>query len=781
MTQVFNINVFASEKYLGDVDGDGLVSVSDARLVLQVAAGIKPSSRKIINLCDVDGDKNITVLDAVCVFRMACGVVDLATCPKNNDIVLSDMPEGSYVLKYENEYGVISGFENICTLDVLNDNEEVFYDGLISQNIAPVDAKKIGVYTSDDEKVGEIPLDDLQVNDIGQKQYSFAAISDTHIGSKTSQDDLKNALEYFENDKDIKFTTICGDLSLGGTETNLSLYKKIIDENTTKPVYAISGNHETNAVFAPLAMDSLKPYTGQDLYYYFEVDNDVFIMLGMYDVRDGYEFAEGELQWLYEVLEANRDKRCFLFTHLFPRDGSGDAVDLDLEGDMLNNTQGKVFYSLLSHYSNVLYFHGHSHQKFELQEENEMNNYDNIFGCHSIHIPSLAYPKGIVNGKLVSDYDASEGYLVDVYENSVILRGRDFVTGKFLPIATYCLDTQPKTITEKAYYDPTGTIMNENSTVVKPSAQWYCSEFDKGLITSISFVDEYYGSFDECWDATQAQNGKVTVYRSDTEIFIESKVNSVTANFNSAEMFYGFESLTEIKGFNKFNTTEIVKIDSMFKDCKSLKELNLSCFGSVHPENMKNVFAGCSSLEYLDISYFDLVKVNEFQGMCDGCSSLKTIEFADVNNSKTIYLTNTFRNCGSLEFIDMTKFSGRVYYGSTFSSCVSLTQVNFSYTIPVNMNNMFLGCSSLKSVDLSSFDLLQSVSMSQSFKNCSALETVVLGETFNTYNVTNMRSLFENCPSLMLDCSGWNTTNLKDITNFNRGSTYVIPPVFANG
>ena len=779
LIQVSNIDVFALDKYLGDVNGDGVVSVSDARFVLQIAARLKPSSSKIIKLCDVDGDNAVTISDAVLVLRIACGVIELSPKEDINDIILSDMPEGSYILKYENEFGAISNYENICTLNVLNDNEDVLYDGFIPQNCAPADAKVIGLYSSDDEKVGEIPLDNLSVNNLGKKKYSFAALSDTHIGSKTSTDDLVSAFKYIEIQPDVEFTTICGDLSLGGTVENLTLYKTIVDENTTKPVYAISGNHETNAPFAPLATDSLKPYTGQDLYYHFEVGDDVFIMLGMYDVRDGHEFAEGELQWLYEVLEANRNKRCFLFTHLFPRDGSGDAVDLDLEGDMLNNTQGKVFYSLISHYSNVLYFHGHSHQKFELQAENQMNNYDNVFGCHSIHIPSLAYPKGIDNGVLVSDYNASEGYLIDVYENNIVLRGRDFVSGKFLPIATYCLNTQLENVDSNTYYDPTGTVMNENSTVLKSSAEWYNSEFDKSLITSISFVDEYSEKFDERWDATQAQNGRVIVYRKNTELFIECKNNLVTANVNSSEMFCGFESLCEIKGFSKFDTTEIVKIDSMFKGCKSLKELDLYSFKSVRPENMKSVFAECSSLEYLDISSFDLSKVNELQSMCDGCSSLEAIVLTDVNTSKTLYLTNTFRNCSSLEYMDMTKFSGNVYYGSTFSFCTSLKQVDFSYTIPVNMNNIFLSCSSLKYIDLSSFDLIQYVSMSQSFKNCVALETVVLDESFNVNNVTNMRSLFENCSSLVLDCSAWDTTNGKDLTNFNRGAPNVIAPILA--
>jgi len=48
--------------------------------------------------------------------------------------------------------------------------------------------------------------------------------------------------------------------------------------------------------------------------------------------------------------------------------------------------------------------------------------------------------------------------VVDVYENGIHLRGRDFVKGEFLPIASYWLDTTVQTVAAGTYEDPTGTI-----------------------------------------------------------------------------------------------------------------------------------------------------------------------------------------------------------------------------------------------------------------------------------------------------------------------------------
>jgi hypothetical protein len=39
-----------------------------------------------------------------------------------------------------------------------------------------------------------------------------------------------------------------------------------------------------------------------------------------------------------------------------------------------------------------------------------------------------------------------------------VVKGRDFIKGEFLPIATYCFDTTLKTVPANTYVDETGTI-----------------------------------------------------------------------------------------------------------------------------------------------------------------------------------------------------------------------------------------------------------------------------------------------------------------------------------
>jgi hypothetical protein len=342
------------------------------------------------------------------------------------------------------------------------------YNGFIPQNIAPPNIRQIGVYNSKGLRVGRISLGTLTPPNTTKKIYSFGALSDVHITYDTAASDFQAALTFLNEDVDVAFTCISGDLTENGSVEQLTQYKAIVDAySADTPVYAISGNHE--ATQGRVTIDSLIPYTGHPLYYSFTHENDVFIMCGEHAWSNEALFIDGELQWLYETLEINRNKRCFVFFHVLPWGDCGNAggiyaPDITSGGNIFTGTQGTVFQSLMQHYKNVTLFHGHSHLKFCLQEIDEKANYSNALGFRSVHIPSLAVPRksNDAGDGWVNVYADSEGYVVDVYENGIHLRGRDFVKGEFLPIASYWLDTTLQTVPANTYQDSTGMIATGN-------------------------------------------------------------------------------------------------------------------------------------------------------------------------------------------------------------------------------------------------------------------------------------------------------------------------------
>lgn len=334
------------------------------------------------------------------------------------------------------------------------------FNNLIPQNVAPKDAKKVGVYDTKGNRLFGVQLGNLIFPpNRGQKLYSFGALSDVHYQSDTAQEDFHRALNYLNNTENVAFTCVCGDLTDNGTATELTAYKNAVATySANKPVYSIMGNHDARGNL----YTTIQQYTGNPYYYSIEYGNDVFIFVGAIADWSANIFTVEELQWLYETLEANRNKRCFVFEHYRPQDGCGNALGIYYRTyDDWDGYCAEVFESLMKHYHNVILFHGHSHLKFDLQEYDHMANYDNLFGCHSVHIPSISIPRdtdGAVNPSRVDVYAESEGYVVDVYENGIHLRGRDFVKEEFLPIASYWLDTTLKEIEANTYVDTTGTI-----------------------------------------------------------------------------------------------------------------------------------------------------------------------------------------------------------------------------------------------------------------------------------------------------------------------------------
>lgn len=318
------------------------------------------------------------------------------------------------------------------------------YSSLIPQNVALPNTRRIGVYDKNGNRVGQIPLGNLTPPNQARKLYSFGALSDVHIVYQTAADDFKQALTYLNDNEDVAFTCICGDLTDDGTEEQLAQYKAVVDSHSPDtPVYAIAGNHE----FPKYVSNSyLEKYTGHPLYYLFEHGNDVFIMCGFWFASNGEIFSTEELQWLKDTLEANRNKRCFVFEHVFPWGDCGNALGAYPSGDLFTGTMGTTFQNLLKHYKNTVFFHGHSHFKFYLQEQDEKANYSDALGYRSVHIPSLSVPRDIIGDNEPFVYADSEGYVVDVYENGIHLRGRDFVKGEFIPIASYWIDTTLQTV-----------------------------------------------------------------------------------------------------------------------------------------------------------------------------------------------------------------------------------------------------------------------------------------------------------------------------------------------
>jgi predicted phosphodiesterase len=77
------------------------------------------------------------------------------------------------------------------------------------------------------------------------QQFSFVHLTDTHIGSPMADQDLRNSIKDINQNKDVAFVLISGDITEFGSDDELYLAKRILD-SLQKPWYIIPGNHDDN-------------------------------------------------------------------------------------------------------------------------------------------------------------------------------------------------------------------------------------------------------------------------------------------------------------------------------------------------------------------------------------------------------------------------------------------------------------------------------------------------------------------------------------------------------
>ena len=133
-----------------------------------------------------------------------------------------------------------------------------------------------------------------------------------------------------------------------------------------------------------------------------------------------------------------------------------------------------------------------------------------------------------------------------------------------------------------------------------------------------------------------------------------------------------------------------------------------------------------------------------------------------------------FYGCSSLKSIDLSSFNSSDINNMcfTFCECSSLNSLDLSSFDSSNVKDiqsMFNKCSSLISLNLSSFDTINVNNMSFLFSGCSSLENINISH-FITDKVKVMNCMFKDCSKLnSLDLLSFNTRNVINMENMFYG------------
>ena len=347
------------------------------------------------------------------------------------------------------------------------------------------------------------------------------------------------------------------------------------------------------------------------------------------------------------------------------------------------------------------------------------------------------------------------------------------------------------------------------------------SHFDTSNVTDMSYMFAYCSSLTSL-DVSNFDTSNVTdIYNM---FYVCSSLTSLdVSNFDTSNVIYMsgmFASCTSLESLDvsNFDTSNVTDMDYMFMSCSSLTSLDLSSF--IFNQSSNNNFAyDCSSLKtltvpatanFLNSTAFNYVGTKEapctlfypedftpsgtsnydsyFKWKGGYFKEAEPEPYATLNGSTLTFYYDRYRSNRTGKTFDIkTSYTYPAWYTiasnittvvfdpsfanyhpttcfgwfCNFKKISNISELQYLNTDQVtDMFDMFYGCSSLTSLDLSGFKTENVTRMDYMFEGCSSLESLDLSG-FNTSKVTNMYYMFKECSSL---------TSL-DLSNFVFSST----------
>lgn len=280
-------------------------------------------------------------------------------------------------------------------------------------------------------------------------QLSFDVISDIHCWAGTNdrgksyndylaENKFANALEDLHTiNPGAAALVIVGDLTVTGLQGDYDSMSKVLRRNShPQNLLFAMGNHEFYSAFRnPTGKLNMTTFPNgisdsasiqrfmnntnvRNLYYDRWVRGYHFIVLGSEQFRiarhqysDNAVLSNKQLQWLQNKLdEGPQYQPVFVFLHQpIPFTVAGSDKKYIVDSEKLR--------SILRAYPQVIFFSGHSHYTFKYQPRTRYQDQFTMVNVSSVRNPITPFGEKLAN---------SEGLCVEVYENHVEIKERDF-------------------------------------------------------------------------------------------------------------------------------------------------------------------------------------------------------------------------------------------------------------------------------------------------------------------------------------------------------------------
>ena len=269
-------------------------------------------------------------------------------------------------------------------------------------------------------------------------QNTMQVFSDIHIESKYTCSNYNSHfvsnLNYIKNNYPTTNGIVCvGDSANSGNENNYKLFYEYVDSvfETRPTVYPVLGNHEVQ--YYDDYNEAIAQYTKSTgmpgAYFTFEIAGFKCFALGSEDTSTHGYMSNEQFAWLEtEMNKCSKTDKIMVFMH--------QGVYNTVSGTLPNHgwhgfrTQTEKLRTLFNKFPNAFVFSGHTHQSIDCDQT---CNFGYGEAANYVNTGSSAY---VLDDNRDETY-GSNGYFLEVYEDYLVLKGRNAIENKWIAAAQF--------------------------------------------------------------------------------------------------------------------------------------------------------------------------------------------------------------------------------------------------------------------------------------------------------------------------------------------------------
>ena len=260
---------------------------------------------------------------------------------------------------------------------------------------------------------------------------------------------------------------------------------------------------------------------------------------------------------------------------------------------------------------------------------------------------------------------------------------------------------------------------------------------------------------------------------SDDTIYYYTAAEKIYMNDDSSDIFETFPNMSNISGFEYFDTSRVTYMRNMFKGTKITDLTPISNWNVSNVENMEYLFSDTKITNVSALSNWNVEKVEKMSYLFNNCKDLSDINgLQNWKPKKTRYISHLFSNCHSLTDISVLanwRLSGIYDMSYAFYDCKNVTSIaalsNWDTEMTQSMAYLFAGMESVTDISpISHWFTLQLEDISGMFSGITVTDKWD-HETYHSINIENLDALSGWRPINVLNASHlfYNNKNIQNI------------------